>query len=90
MIDLTNVPNPNQGILRYGKFTNKDAAAAITRAIVDSDIHSSMNNLIIKPSIVITHTNEFNDGLLESTAMRSNCGVYTSNNHTTIEKVKEI
>lgn len=90
MVDLTNIPNPNQGTLRYGKFNDKDAAAAITRAIVDSDIHSSMNNLVIKPSVVITHTNEFNDGLLEGIAMRNNCGVYTSDNHTTIKKVKEI
>ena len=90
MVDLTNIPNPHQGTLRYGRFNDKEAMAAVTRGIVDSDINGQINGLVIKPSIVITHTNEFNDNILEDAAMVNNCEVYLSDNHNTIKKVKEI
>lgn len=58
MVDLTNVPNPNQGTLRYGKFTIEEANAAIARAVNDNCSITAKGFASI-PSVVITHMNEY-------------------------------
>lgn len=91
MVDLTNVPNPHQGTLRYGKFTLADGEQAIKRIHTDCQYYEQ--NGIVLPncnrSIVITHTNEYDDGILFSCANSGKYGVniYTSDNESSIEKV---
>ena len=58
MVDLTNVPNSNQGTLRYGKFTFEEADAAVARAINDNRNITARGFASI-PSVVITHMNEY-------------------------------
>ena len=58
MVDLTNVPNPNQGTLRYGKFSFEEANAAVARAVNDNRNIAAKGFASI-PSVVITHMNEY-------------------------------
>ena len=51
MIDLTNQPNPYQGTLRYGKFTQQSINNLINRITIDSDKFDYM--------LVVTHCNEY-------------------------------
>lgn len=77
MVDLTNVPNPNQGVLRYGKFTYDEAIAAVDRAIKDN---YNLGIYAAKPKIVITHLNEFDEEELYLAAVRKNIDILTSDN----------
>lgn len=86
MFDATNVPNPNQGTLRYGKFDQKEANAAVARAIRDSK-YFEMKGLKAKPSLVVTHTNEF-AGTEILTAAEGKINLYTSDNESTIKLSK--
>lgn len=78
MVDLTNIPNPNQGELRYGKFTFDEAEEAVKRAVKDNynlGIYAGNTNL------VITHTNEYNDGVLQVAAKEQKyVKIFTSDN----------
>lgn len=83
MFDKTNVPNPNQGTLRYGKIDNREAWAMTDRAIVDSKYLEKYN---AKTSIVITHMNEFeNEELIRASMCKCN-NVYFSKDETNIYK----
>lgn len=86
MFDATNVPNPNQGTLRYGKFDQREANAAVARAIRDSE-YFEMKGLKAKPSLVVTHTNEF-AGTEILTAAEGKINLYTSDNESTIKLSK--
>lgn len=86
MFDVTNVPNPNQGTLRYGKFDQKEANAAVARAIRDSK-YFEMKGIKAKPSLVVTHTNEF-AGTEILTAAEGKINLYTSDNESTIKSFK--
>lgn len=86
MFDATNVPNPNQGTLRYGKFDQKEANAAVARAIRDSK-YFEMKGIKAKPSLVVTHTNEF-AGTEILTAAEGKINLYTSDNESTIKLSK--
>lgn len=86
MFDATNVPNPNQGTLRYGKFDQKEANAAVARAIRDSK-YFEMKGIKAKPSLVVTHTNEF-AGTEILTAAEGKINLYTSDNESTIKFFK--
>ena len=83
MFDATNVPNPNQGTLRYGKFDQREANAAVARAIRDSK-YFEMKGIKAKPSLVVTHTNEF-AGTEILTAAEGKINLYTSDNESTIK-----
>ena len=67
MVDLTNVPNPNQGTLRYGTFTTREAIAAVERMAADD---KKIGEYQGTRNLVITHTNEYNDGQLLTAAKR--------------------
>lgn len=82
MVDLTNVPNPYQGTLRYGKFDKREADAAVARAIRDSK-YFSMKGWKATPSLVVTHINEF-AGPEILTAAKGNIKLYTSDNEESI------
>lgn len=86
MFDATNVPNENQGTLRYGAFNKREADAAVIRALTDAGVHSGYGGIQVKPSIVITHANEFNDGILFDAAKQSKINTYFSDNKETIEE----
>lgn len=86
MFDATNVPNPNQGTLRYGKFDQREANAAVARAIRDSK-YFEMKGIKAKPSLVVTHTNEF-AGTEILTAAEGKINLYTSDNESTIKSFK--
>ena len=83
MFDATNVPNPNQGTLRYGKFDQREANAAVARALRDSK-YFEMKGIKAKPSLVVTHTNEF-AGTEILTAAEGKINLYTSDNESTIK-----
>ncbi len=83
MFDATNVPNPNQGTLRYGKFDQREANAAVARALRDSK-YFEMKEIKAKPSLVVTHTNEF-AGTEILTAAEGKINLYTSDNESTIK-----
>lgn len=67
MVDLTNVSNQNQGTLRYGIFTTREAIAAVERMAVDD---KKIGEYQGTRNLVITHTNEYNDGQLLMAAKR--------------------
>lgn len=76
MQDLTNVPNPHQGTLRYGKM---DVEALIER--VENDF-KPMRRYDAKISLAITHTNESNAFSLDDVEGRGFHRIYTSNDET--------
>jgi adenylosuccinate synthase len=83
MFDATNVPNPNQGTLRYGKIDELEAKAVAARAVNDSispffDVTTSM---------VITHCNEYMNDYLFDAAKDQNLNTYVSYDETNIRKV---
>ena len=83
MFDATNVPNPNQGTLRYGKIDELEAKAIAARAVNDSispffDVTTSM---------VITHCNEYMNDHLFAAADDQNLNLYVSYDETNIRKV---
>lgn len=85
MVDLTNVPNPHQGTLRYGKFTQAEANAAVARGWRDSR-YLTMKGFSVTPSLVVTHTNEYRgDELFTAGAFKLN--LYESDNESTIKKI---
>ena len=51
MFDITNHPNPYQGVLRYGKFTQQGIKDLITRIKTDAGPHQY--------KLVVTHCNEY-------------------------------
>lgn len=53
MVDLTNIPNEFQGMLRYGKLDLNDLYNRI-----EKDFKENSDGLNIKKSLAITHTNE--------------------------------
>lgn len=85
MVDKTNVPNPNQGTLRYGKFSTEEAELAMERIEEDTGRHLA---LISQSNLVITHTNEYNDGELERAAEKFRIRTFLSDNETSF-KLKE-
>ena len=83
MFDATNVPNPNQGTLRYGKIDELEAKAIAARAVNDSispffDVTTSM---------VVTHCNEYMNDYLFDAAKDQNLNTYVSYDETNIRKV---
>lgn len=91
MVDLTNVPNPHQGTLRYGKFTEKDAQIAVKRVDFDASrlLEIGMHVPVSRRNLVITHVNEYNDSILLSAACCSDnpkMNVFTSSDESTIKK----
>jgi len=82
MFDSTNVPNPNQGTLRYGKIDELEAKAAAARAVNDSispffDVTTSM---------VVTHCNEYLNEHLYEAAKNQNLNLYVSYDETNISE----
>ena len=77
MFDKTNVPNENQGTLRYGKFTVEEADAAMSRINEDTGKYLA---LVSESNLVITHVNEYNDGKLEQAAEKYGIRTYLSDN----------
>lgn len=53
MVDFTNVPNPFQDTLRYGKLNAKELSNRCYK-----DAHQYKDNLLLEVSIAITHINE--------------------------------
>ena len=86
MFDKTNTWNFGQGGLRYAKFDAEAAECAISRIKADNIWTGNSLSLWGKPSIVITHTNEYNDGLIENLAKENDIKVYTSDNEETIKE----
>lgn len=83
MFDKTNVSNPNQGTLRYGKISNEEAWTMANRAIVDNKYLEKYNT---KTSMVITHMNEFENEELIRASMCKCDNVYFSKDETNIYK----
>ena len=82
MFDKTNVPNENQGTLRYGKFTVEEADAAMSR--IDKDTGKYLA-LVSESNLVITHVNEYNDGKLEQAAAKYGIRTYLSDNESSFK-----
>ena len=88
MKDMTNVPNPWQGTLRYGLITKTDAQDMIGRICKDTGYLLDAG-FEAKPSVVVTHINEFVSGALDD-ALAGAAGtgrlgrIYTSDNEETI------
>lgn len=90
MFDKTNTWNFGQGGLRYAKFNDSAAEGLIMRATGDNRWFAS-GGYWQRPSIVITHTNEYNDGVLEEEVRRNKellFKIYTSDNEETIKEEK--
>lgn len=85
MVDFTNVPNPNQGTLRYGKFTFEEADAAVTRAINDNRSIAAKGFASI-PSIVITHMNEYRSQELWGAVATAPVKAYVSTDESKISR----
>lgn len=77
MVDKTNVPNSNQGTLRYAKMSKYDADMALARAVKDSE---NLKGFSYTTGIVLTHTNEFQNKYFEHIVDTSNVKLYTSDN----------
>lgn len=75
MVDHTNVPNPFQGSIRYGRL---DAEALCQR--VYNDIHTVKSNY--KVSLAFTHTNEFDIPDMRSIDLSFVSMIYAFDNHT--------
>lgn len=85
MVDLTNVPNPHQGTLRYGKFTMEEANSAVNRAIRDNHQLTQRGFKVI-PSIVITHMNEFRSPELWGAIATAPVKAYVSTDESNIQR----
>lgn len=85
MVDLTNVPNPNQGTLRYGKFTIEEANAAIARAVNDNCSITAKGFASI-PSVVITHMNEYRSQELWGAVASAPVKAYVSTDESKISR----
>lgn len=85
MVDLTNVPNPNQGTLRYGKFTIDEANAAVARAVNDNRNIAEKGFASI-PSVVITHMNEYKSQELWSAVATARVKAYVSTDESKISR----
>lgn len=85
MVDLTNVPNPNQGTLRYGKFTFEEADAAVARAINDNRSIAAKGFASI-PSVVITHMNEYRSQELWGAVASAPVKAYVSTDESKISR----
>lgn len=85
MVDCTNVPNPNQGTLRYGKFTFEEADAAVVRAINDNRSIAAKGFASI-PSIVITHMNEYRSQELWGAVASAPVKAYVSTDESKISR----
>ena len=85
MVDLTNVPNPNQGMLRYGKFTIEEANAAIARAVNDNCSITAKGFASI-PSVVITHMNEYRSQELWGAVASAPVKAYVSTDESKISR----
>ena len=85
MVDLTNVPNPNQGTLRYGKFTIEEANAAIARAVNDNRSIAAKGFASI-PSVVITHMNEYRSQELWGAVASAPVKAYVSTDESKISR----
>lgn len=84
MFDKTNVPNPNQGTLRYGKINRDESWTLADRAVVDNQYLSKYN---AQTSVVITHMNEFeNADLIEATKYKCD-NVYASYDESNIHPI---
>ncbi|MCR5720573.1 MAG: adenylosuccinate synthetase [Lachnospiraceae bacterium] len=62
MKDLTNVPNPHQGTIRYGKPNEK---AILKRIREDFDSEVLPEGFIKRMAIAVTHVNEYHSGIVE-------------------------
>lgn len=79
MIDKTNVPNPHQGTLRYGKIGESDAKWLDIRARWDTqDLVLRKHN--VKTGIVVTHINEYENDILINKIKNSPHKLYVSGN----------
>lgn len=85
MVDLTNVPNPNQGTLRYGKFTIEEAEAAVKRAVNDTRSIAA-KGFASTPSVVITHMNEFRSPELWGAVCTAPVKAYVSTDESKISR----
>lgn len=85
MVDLTNVPNPNQGTLRYGKFTFEEANAAVARAI-DDNCSITARGFASIPSVVITHMNEYRSQELWGAVASAPVKAYVSTDESKISR----
>lgn len=85
MVDLTNVPNPNQGTLRYGKFTIEEANAAVARAVNDNRSIAAKGFASI-PSVVITHMNEYRSQELWGAVASAPVKAYVSTDESKISR----
>ena len=85
MVDLTNVPNPNQGTLRYGKFTIDEANAAVARAVNDNRSIAAKGFASI-PSVVITHMNEYKSQELWGAVASARVKAYVSTDESKISR----
>lgn len=85
MVDRTNVPNPNQGTLRYGKFTFEEADAAVARAVNDNRSIAAKGFASI-PSVVITHMNEYRSQELWGAVASAPVKAYVSTDESKISR----
>lgn len=86
MVDLTNVPNPHQGTLRYGKFTQGEAMAAMSRVMKDWHQLTQRGFRQAKTSVVVTHMNEFQSPELMNALKYSPNKAYISTDESTIQE----
>lgn len=84
MFDKTNVPNPNQGTLRYGKINRDESWTLADRAVVDNQYLSKYN---AQTSVVITHMNEFENADLIEAAKYKCDNVYASYDESNIHPI---
>lgn len=73
MVDLTNIPNPYQDSLRYGKLELSD---------LKNRIDADLGNTDVKKSLAITHMNEYKIRLTELIDMFEGFNIYTSDGMT--------
>ncbi|MCR5148538.1 MAG: adenylosuccinate synthetase [Eubacterium sp.] len=62
MVDMTNVPNPHQGTLRYGKLDAKDF---IRRIVNDFDSDRLPERFETKRTVAVTHVNEYSSPVIK-------------------------
>ena len=65
IVDLTNVPNPHQGALRFGLFDVDDFLAEVARDLAKA------GNAVVKPCLVMTCCDQVDDGRIQCLFGRS-------------------
>jgi hypothetical protein len=84
MFDRTNIPNPNQGTLRYGKIDFVEANLLCHR-INGDNLQLKKNGFNSNTNLVVTHTNELENEALYEAAENNFITLWKSDNESTFQ-----